>query len=110
MTASANDFGFAGIFERQLQALGKAGDVVIAISTSGNSENCLKALQYALQHDIHTIAFVGEKGGKMADVAEVAIKVPSTITQYIQEAHIAVGHIICHLAERALYPELVKPN
>jgi phosphoheptose isomerase len=110
LTASANDFGFAGIFERQVQALGKAGDVVIGISTSGNSENCLKALQYAHQNDIHTIAFVGEKGGKMADVAEVAIKVPSTVTQYIQESHIAVGHIICHLAERALYPELVKPS
>lgn len=110
LTASANDFGFAGIFQRQVQALGKEGDVVIAISTSGNSENCLKALQYAGQHDIHTIAFVGEKGGKMADAAEVTIKVPSTVTQYIQEAHIAIGHIICHLAERALYPELVKFN
>jgi len=110
LTASANDFGFAGIFQRQVQALGKEGDVVIAISTSGNSENCLNALQYACQHDIHTIAFVGEKGGKMADAAEVTIKVPSTVTQYIQEAHIAIGHIICHLAERALYPELVKLN
>ncbi len=110
LTASANDFGFAGIFERQVQALGKSGDVLIAISTSGNSENCLRALQYARQAGLHTIAFAGGKGGKMADVAEVSIKVPSTVTQYIQESHIAIGHIICHLAERALYPELVKSN
>jgi len=110
LTASANDFGFAGIFERQVQALGKAGDVIIAISTSGNSENCLRALQYAHQAGIHTVAFVGGKGGKMADAAEVAVKVPSTVTQYIQESHIAVGHIVCHLVERALYPELVKSS
>src|SRR5690606_19689146 len=105
LTASANDFGFEGIFARQVQALGRPGDVVIGISTSGNSKNVVKALEYACEHDMHTIALIGA-GGKMGEIAEVAIRIPSTVVQHIQEAHITVAHIICYLAERALFPEL----
>jgi D-sedoheptulose 7-phosphate isomerase len=105
LTASANDFGFARVFERQVQALGRPGDVLVAISTSGNSENTLCALNYASAHGIHTIALTGSSGGKMARVAEIAIRIPSESTQHVQEAHIAVGHILCAIIERSLFPE-----
>jgi D-sedoheptulose 7-phosphate isomerase len=106
LTASANDFGFDGIFERQVQALGKAGDVMLGISTSGNSKNVIRALEYARKSDMRTIAFTGSGGGKMAEVAEISVRIPSTVTQYIQESHIAVAHIVCHLVERALFVEV----
>jgi len=102
LTAIANDFGFEGVFERQVQALARPGDVLIAISTSGNSANVIRALEYAQEHDIATIALTGGSGGKMARVCQTEIRVPSTVTMYIQEAHITVGHILCDLAERAL--------
>ncbi|MEO8049426.1 MAG: D-sedoheptulose 7-phosphate isomerase [Acidobacteriota bacterium] len=105
LTASANDFGFARVFERQVQALGRPGDVLVAISTSGNSENTLCALNYAAAHDIYTIALTGANGGKMVAAAEIAIRIPSESTQHIQEAHIAVGHILCAIVERSLFPE-----
>jgi phosphoheptose isomerase len=107
LTASANDFGFAHVFERQVQALGRPGDVLVAISTSGNSENTLCALNYASAHGMHTIALTGGTGGKMASVAEIVIHIPSTSTQHIQEAHIAVGHILCAIIERSLFPEAI---
>jgi D-sedoheptulose 7-phosphate isomerase len=105
MTASANDFGFDGIFERQVQALGKPGDVLLGISTSGGSKNVVRALEYARASDIRTIAFTGANGGKMAEAAEITVRIPSAVTQYIQESHIAVAHIVCHLVERALFTE-----
>jgi D-sedoheptulose 7-phosphate isomerase len=101
LTASANDFGFAGIFERQVQALGRPGDVLIGISTSGNSENVLRAVRYARQHQIRTIAMAG-LAGRLIETVDIAIQVPSTITQFIQESHIMIGHILCDLVERAL--------
>jgi len=107
LTASANDFGFAHVFERQVQALGRPGDVLVAISTSGDSENTLCALNYASAHGMHTIALTGGTGGKMASVAEIVIHIPSTSTQHIQEAHIAVGHILCAIIERSLFPEAI---
>jgi D-sedoheptulose 7-phosphate isomerase len=104
LTASANDFGFAGIFERQVQAIGQPGDVLIGISTSGNSENVVRAMKYASEHNIHTIAMVGGSGGQLAQIAEITICVPSDSVQHIQESHITIGHVLCHLAERALFP------
>jgi phosphoheptose isomerase len=105
LTASANDFGFTRVFERQVEALGRPGDVLVAISTSGDSENTLCALNYASAHGIYTIGLTGASGGKMAAAAEILIRVPSQSTQHIQEAHIAVGHILCAIIERSLFPE-----
>jgi len=103
ITANANDFGFEGIFERQVQALGREGDVVVGISTSGNSKNVLCALKYAREHNIKTVVLTGASGGQMADIADVAIKVPSGDTQHIQESHITIGHILCALVELGLF-------
>ena len=103
ITANANDFGFEGIFERQVQALGREGDAVVGISTSGNSKNVLCALKYAREHNIKTIALTGASGGEMANIADVAIKVPSSDTQLIQESHISIGHIFCALVELGLF-------
>lgn len=108
ITANANDFGFEGIFERQVQALGREGDALIGISTSGNSKNVVCALRYARENDIKTIALTGEKGGQMADIVDVAVKVPSGSTQLIQESHIAIGHVLCALAELGLFNR--QPN
>jgi D-sedoheptulose 7-phosphate isomerase len=102
LTASANDFGYAGIFERQVQALGRAGDVLIGLSTSGNSENVLRAFAYARQHGIKTIGLTGIPGGKFPGACDVCIRVPAESTQFIQESHIMIGHIICDLVERSL--------
>jgi phosphoheptose isomerase len=104
LTASANDFGYDGVFERQVQALGKPGDVVVGISTSGNSENVLRALCYAGRNGMRTIGMTGASGGRMAEESEIAIKVPSACVQHIQEAHITIGHILCDLVERTLFP------
>lgn len=103
LTASANDFGYGGIFERQVQALGRAGDVLIGISTSGNSENVFCALRYAASHGIRSVALSGASGGRIADIADVAVRVPSANTQYVQEAHITIGHILCELVEETLF-------
>ena len=105
LTASANDFGFEGVFERQVQALGRAGDVLAAISTSGNSENVLRAAGCARDSGIAVVGLTGESGGKLAALSDVCIRVPSAQTQHIQEAHIAIGHVLCELVERALFPE-----
>jgi len=103
LTASANDFGFAGVFERQAQALGQPGDVVIGISTSGNSENVLRAIDYARANGMRTIALTGAAACKLAGAAEIAICVPSSVTQFIQESHIMIGHILCDVVEQSLY-------
>src|SRR5271165_229878 len=104
LTASANDFGFEGIFARQVQALGRRGDVLLGLSTSGNSENVIRAICYAREHGIFTVVLTGESGGKMAAQADRAIRVPSAITAHIQESHLMIGHILCDLSERAVYP------
>ena len=103
ITAYANDFGFEGIFERQVEALGRKGDTLVGISTSGNSKNVLRAMNFAKERGIKTIALTGESGGYMDDVADVCIKVPSDSTQFIQESHIAIGHILCALVEKGLF-------
>ncbi len=99
ITAYANDFGFDGIFERQIQALGHSGDVLIGISTSGHSANVVKAMSYARANQITTIAMTGEGGGTLADQADILIAVPSTNTMHIQESHIALGHAITAMVE-----------
>jgi D-sedoheptulose 7-phosphate isomerase len=105
LTASANDFGFAHIFERQVQALGRAGDVLIGISTSGNSENVLRAVNYADAHGMRTIAMTGCSESSLANAAEIVLRAPSHLTRFIQETHIMMGHILCELVERSLeYP------
>src|SRR5271168_3406107 len=104
LTASANDFGFEGIFARQVQALGRPGDVLLSLSTSGNSENVIRAICYAREHGIFTIVLTGEAGGKMAALADLAIRVPSSVTAHIQESHLMIGHILCDLSERAVFP------
>ena len=104
LTASANDFGYEGVFERQVQALGKAGDVVVGISTSGNSENVARSLCYASRNGMRTISLTGASGGRVTQAAEIAIRVPSACVQHIQEAHITIGHILCDVVERTLFP------
>ena len=100
----ANDFGFDGVFERQVEALGREGDVLVGISTSGNSENVVRALATAKAAGIRTIALTGGSGGKVGAMADIEINVPSTETSHIQEAHIAVGQLIAFLVEDELFP------
>ena len=90
------------MFVRQVEAFGSLGDVLIGISTSGNSENVLKAMVFAKQQGLKTVALTGGSGGKMAAVADLSIIVPSTSVQRIQEVHITVGHILCDLIEQSL--------
>lgn len=103
ITANANDFGFEGIFERQVQALGREGDALIGISTSGNSANVLRAIKYARHNGIKTIALTGKDGGALGGISDAAVKVPSKDTQLIQESHMSIGHALCELVEMALF-------
>jgi D-sedoheptulose 7-phosphate isomerase len=103
LTAYANDFGFDGVFARQIETLATAGDVLLAISTSGSSSNVLTAVDAAKRKGVAVIAMLGDNG-PLARAADVAIRVPSRDTQLIQQVHLAVEHLICHLVERALYP------
>ncbi len=102
LTALANDFGFAEVFARQVQALGRKGDILIAISTSGSSEVILRAIQCAKLHGIETICFTGLRGTLMASESWKAIVAPSESTARIQEAHGLAIHMICHLIDEAL--------
>lgn len=105
MTAVSNDYGFETAYARYIQAVGKIGDVLVAISTSGNSENIIQAIQEARKIGLKCICLSGEHGGRMAEIADVLINVPSTDTPRIQEAHILIGHIICELVETKLFGE-----
>ena len=102
LTAYANDFGFEGIFARQVEALGQPGDVLLGISTSGNSKNVLAAAKAAKDNQISVIAFTGEAGGQMADFADLLVAIPSRIIMHIQECHIALGHAITARVETLL--------
>ena len=102
ITAYANDFGFDGIFSRQVETLGRTEDVLIGISTSGNSKNVVGAMQVARAAGIGTIAFSGEAGGEICSHADIAICVPSRKTMHVQEAHIALGHVITLTVEQIL--------
>jgi D-sedoheptulose 7-phosphate isomerase len=105
LTACANDSGFEGVFSRQVQALGKRGDVLIGISTSGNSQNILRAVEAARSIQMHTIGLTGQ-GGRLKEIVDVAIAVPAEGVQHIQEAHLAIEHVLCHLIERDLFEAL----
>ena|SRR2546425_1239995 len=102
LTAFANDCGFDGVFERQVQALGRPGDVLIGISTSGSSPNVVRAVGRARSEGLRSVALTGAQG-QLASLADVAISVPSTDTQHIQEAHLAIEHLICWLVEHDLF-------
>lgn len=103
LTAGGNDIGYENVFARNVEGLGNLGDVLIAISTSGNSGNVIKAVDKAHEKGMKVIGFLGGTGGKLKPLVDVPIVVPSTNTQRIQEGHITVGHIIFELTERALY-------
>ena len=105
LTAVANDYSFDMIYARILQASAKKGDVLVAISTSGNSANVLKAMDMAKEIGVKTIGMTGEKGGKMANRCDVLLNVPSSCTPRIQEAHIMIGHIICEIVEATIFPK-----
>lgn len=99
LTAVANDYDYDAVFARQVEGLGRSGDVLIGISTSGNSKNVVKAVEMARNTGMHTIAFTGEGGGKLAELCDLILAIPSTVTARIQEMHILAGHIICELIE-----------
>lgn len=103
LTAIGNDYGFERLFERQVQAQGQKGDVFIGITTSGNSENIVRALFACKEKGISSIVLTGELGGKVADLCDICIKVPSKETPRIQESHILIGHIICCIVEESLF-------
>jgi D-sedoheptulose 7-phosphate isomerase len=103
VTSIANDYDFSDIFVRQLKAIAQEGDVVIAISTSGNSPNVIKAVEIAKKKKLKTIAFTGAKGDRLASKTDYAFAVPSTNTPRIQETHITLGHVLCQMVEEILF-------
>ena len=105
LTAIGNDYGFERIFARLVQAHGRLGDVAVAISTSGNSQNVIAGAVEARKQGMSTIALTGKGGGELAPLVDVAVIVPSDVTARIQESHIAVCHVLCELVESELFPE-----
>lgn len=104
LTAIANDFGFPQIFARQVEALGKRGDVLLGLTTSGDSSNLIRAFEVARARGISTLLLTREGGGRVLPLADVAVRVPSDDVQSIQEMHVALGHCICAAVEQALFP------
>jgi D-sedoheptulose 7-phosphate isomerase len=105
VTCVSNDYGFEHIFTRQLQALSRPGDVLLGLSTSGNSQNVINAFKYAKANSIKTVALLGKNGGKLKDLADLAIIVPAETSDRIQEIHIKLIHIVIETVERSLFPE-----
>lgn len=103
LTAGGNDIGWENVFARSIEGLGNEGDVLVAISTSGNSPNIIKAVEQAKSKNIFVVGFLGGNGGKLKDQVDLPIVIPSTNTQRIQEGHITVAHIICELVETEMY-------
>lgn len=103
LTAIGNDYGYDRLFARQVQAQGVKGDIFIGISTSGNSINIIEALKVCKEKEIISIGLTGQSGGKMADLCDYCIKVPSNCTPRIQESHIVIGHIICAIVEEEIF-------
>ena len=103
LTARGNDYGFDSVFARQVEALGKPGDVLVGSSTSGNSKNVLLAFETARRMGLRTIGMTGRGGGKMMQAADTVLRVPSDLTAHIQECHIAMGHIIVSVVEKLLF-------
>jgi D-sedoheptulose 7-phosphate isomerase len=102
LTCIGNDYAFADVFERQVRALGRRGDCLLGISTSGHSENVIRAVAAASALGIRTLGLLGRDGGRLASMCELAIVVPSPVTARIQEAHILIGHTLCGLVEQGL--------
>jgi D-sedoheptulose 7-phosphate isomerase len=105
ITAVANDYSYDEVYARYVRAAGLKGDVLIGLSTSGNSGNVLRAMEDAKNLGMSVIAFTGETGGKMKDIADVLLNMPSIDTPRIQESHILVGHIICEWVEKEMFPK-----
>ena len=105
VTCVSNDYGFEYIFSRQLEALARSGDVCIGLSTSGNSQNVINAIEYAKKNGIKTIGLLGNNGGKLKDLVDTAIVVPAVTSDRIQEVHIKLIHIVIESLERELFPE-----
>ena len=103
LTAIGNDYGYERVFARQLEALGQPGDVFMGISTSGNSPNILRALEFCREAGIATIGLSGRTGGKMPAHCDYSIRIPSDVTMYIQQAHLALEHIFCMMVERIYF-------
>jgi D-sedoheptulose 7-phosphate isomerase len=103
VTCIANDYEYADIFARQISGLGRKGDISIAISTSGNSPNILKAVEVARNLGLVTVAWTGKGGGKLASLVDYPFVVPSNVTARVQECHIALGHVLCELVEEKLF-------
>lgn len=103
LTAIGNDYSFSQVFARQLEAMGEAEDIAIGISTSGNSENVIQALKVAKEKGLITIGFTGKDGGRLKNIVDYCLHIPSNDTPRIQEGHITVGHIICEIVERELF-------
>jgi D-sedoheptulose 7-phosphate isomerase len=103
LTAVGNDYGFDEIYSRLIDGIGEKGDVLVGLSTSGNSPNILKALKTAKKKEMITIGFTGKSGGEMRTLCDHLINIPSTDTPRIQESHIMVGHIICQLVEEKYF-------
>jgi D-sedoheptulose 7-phosphate isomerase len=106
LTAAANDFGFEQIFARQIESLVAANDILVALSTSGNSPNILRGVEAGRARKACLVAFTGESGGALASKVDLLLNVPSTDPQRIQESHITIGHIACSLIEQLLFPAL----
>ncbi|MBN1339904.1 MAG: D-sedoheptulose 7-phosphate isomerase [Bacteroidales bacterium] len=104
LTAVANDYSYDEVYARMVKATGKKGDVLIGLSTSGNSPNILKALEAGRSAGLTTVGFTGDTGGQMKELCDYLINVPSTDTPRIQESHILIGHIICEIVESELFP------
>lgn len=104
LTAIGNDFGFDGVFARQVEALGRAGDVLLAISTSGNSADVVLAVREGRRRGLVTIGLTGRGGGELGGLVDLAIRVPLDATSHVQEAHLAVEHTLAFAVENALYP------
>ena len=105
MTAVANDYGYEGTYARMVEAAGRKGDILVGISTSGNSPNVVKAIKKAKELGMTTVGFTGKNGGTMRDICDIMICTPSDDTPRVQEAHILVGHIICQLIEEEMFPD-----
>jgi D-sedoheptulose 7-phosphate isomerase len=105
LTAVANDYSYDDVYARMVKATGRKGDILLGFSTSGNSNNIIRAFEAARELSITTVGLTGETGGKLATVCDFLINIPSIDTPRIQEAHITVGHIICELVESTLFPK-----
>lgn len=105
LTAVANDYSYEEVYSRLVKAKGRQGDMLVVLSTSGNSGNIVKAIEQANRQNMITVALTGESGGKMKEIADVLLNVPSKDTPRIQEAHILIGHIICEIVESQIFPK-----